>query len=95
MDSILEGRQDLFENYKLGQFIARGLNQVYEVTNVHDQSVKCAKLVHLNDAKDMEYFKKEISFLEVTRNNPHPNIINYDGYYIHEEKRDKFHVMMF
>lgn len=93
MDSILEGRRDLFENYRLGQFIARGLNQVYEVTHIHNQSVKCAKLVHLNDVKEMEYFKKEISFLEATKMNPHPHIICYDGYYIHEEKGDQFHVI--
>jgi hypothetical protein len=59
------------------------LNQVYEIINNQNNEVKCAKLVHLNDDKDMEAFKKEISFLETTKLNPHQNIINFEGYYIH------------
>lgn len=41
----------------------------------------------------MESFRREISFLEATRQRPHPNITNYDGYFIYEEKRDKYHVV--
>ena len=67
LDSVVEGRQDLFENFRIHQFIARGLNQVYEIINNKTNEVKCAKLVHLNDEKDMEAFKKEILFLEMTR----------------------------
>ena len=79
---FLEGNKDLYQNYELGRWIGKGLNMVWEAINKETFEIEAIKEIQIKDNNEENRFKSEIEIREKIKLHPHPNLINYKGYYM-------------
>lgn len=86
---LIEGDEFLFTNFEsTNKWIGKGLNDVWEVTNIKTGELEVIKEMKIVDDRDYDKFKNEVSFLEKIKNHPHPSLISYKGYYLTIDERE-------
>lgn len=76
----------MMQEFEKTQFLARGVNKVFEAKGKLTGEIVCIKEVRINSIAERDRFLRETEILELTKNNPHPNIINYHSHYFEENQ---------
>ena len=88
---FVNGDRELFANYGITSFIAKGNNTVYEtVHRSNKDDVQCVKEIRLVDRNAETVFEKEVKLLDFLRKHPHPAVIEFKGSYVVAQELSEF-----